>query len=895
MEENSTTNFEKARGFIKKYSFAISIICLLLIIVLAIYARTSNIPNLKDVTTGNYTLGPDLDPFLYLRNAQEIVAGKLTNPDMMWSAPLGSTPYAYGNLMPWAIVYLYKFLNIFSETSVEYAAIILPVILFSITLIFFFLFVQKAFSYLMKKEFSYLGAIVGTLIYAVINQMLHRTTAGIPEIESLGMLFFWPAFYFFMLAWQSEKLRSSVIYSALSGISTGLMIWSWGGYKYIFMSFSLAFFIAFFFQKLRKKNIGVYAVWWLVSILALMLKGVSITGILSSIQDTLFSTGVLFIVIIDFITWNYVLKDRSFNLKIPKKIFSILLAAILAIVAISIIFGPGFIISKVTGVFEGLLHPFGEGRIGLTVAENRAPYFVEVNSSFAAGLFNNKIVISLFWFFFFGTILMFYSAFKHFDKTNRQILLVSFIIFLLGFIFSRISPDSLLNGDNLISQSLYFGSLVILAGTILYIFYKEKQSLEHTFYKINFSYILLLSLIFFAVVSMRGAVRLFFIISPPMIIASSFLVSKLGEMAYDYEDKFKKILFAALFVIAIVAASILIISYAKASYAETSATVPSPNDQQWQYAMAWVRGNTNPGDIFVHWWDYGFWVQTIGQRPTVTDGAHGAQFWDHTTARYLMTAKNEKTTLQLMKAHNVSYVLFDPSDIGKYSAFASIGSDKSCDKGGDRCSWIPTFSLDEKQTQELKNETVYVYSGNGFALDEDFILDGKLFPKDRAIIGGFIVHLEQNQIKSIEAAINYNNQWSNIPLKYAFINKTKIKLSENGLDAVLYFVPALNGYSVNPIGGAMFLSERVSNSQFARMYLLGETEFSLAYQEDAFIIKQLKQNGIDADFVLAGGGIWGPIKIFKVPDLKNVEYHEEYLKTVSLGDEDFAKLDYLGT
>jgi len=129
-----------------------------------------------------------------------------------------------------------------------------------------------------------------------------------------------------------------------------------------------------------------------------------------------------------------------------------------------------------------------------------------------------------------------------------------------------------------------------------------------------------------------------------------------------------------LFVIVIIAAGILIVGYAKASYAETSATVPSPNDQQWQYAMAWVRGNTNPGDIFVHWWDYGFWVQTIGQRPTVTDGAHGASFWDHTTARYLMTAKNEKTTLQLMKAYNVSYVLFDPSDIGKYGAFASIGA-----------------------------------------------------------------------------------------------------------------------------------------------------------------------------------------------------------------------------
>ena len=45
--------------------------------------RTSNLEQLKDVTTGDWTLGPDLDPFLYLRHAQEINDGRLENPDLM--------------------------------------------------------------------------------------------------------------------------------------------------------------------------------------------------------------------------------------------------------------------------------------------------------------------------------------------------------------------------------------------------------------------------------------------------------------------------------------------------------------------------------------------------------------------------------------------------------------------------------------------------------------------------------------------------------------------------------------------------------------------------------------------------------------------------------------------
>jgi len=806
----------------------------------------------------------------------------------MVSAPLGNNPYAYGSLMPWAIVWLYKFLNIFSEISIEYAAIILPVILFSLTLVFFFLFVQKAFSYLMKKEFSYVGAVIATLLYAVIPQMLHRTTAGVPEIESLGMPFFWLAFYFFTMAWQSEKTRSSLIFAILSGISTGIMIWSWGGNKYIFMSFSLATFIAFFFQNLSKKNISVFGIWWLISIASIILKGTSLTSMLSSIQDTLFSTIVLFIILFDLVLWNYILKNKE--VKINKKILSLIISAVLMLVLATVFFGPNFVISKFTGIAEGFLHPFGEGRVGLTVAENRAPYFVEVYSAFAVGFF--KTTISLFWLFFLGTILIFYEAIKHFDKRNKYLLFVSFVLFVSGSIFSRISPQNILNGENFISNLFYFGSLLLFAGIALYVFFKEKDNLENNFYKINFAYILVLSLIFFAIISMRGAVRLFFIISPPVVIASSFLFVKLSEIGYETKEKTKRYLILILVVIIFLAISVIAFNYAKQSYVETKYTIPGPYEQQWQYAMAWVRENTNPGDIFVHWWDYGYWTQTIGERPTVTDGGHLVEFWDHTTARYLMTAENEKTTLQLLKAYNVSYVLFDSTDIGKYGAFASIGSDKT---GKDRLSYIPTFILDEKQTQELKNETVYIYTGGGFILDKDFIWNNELLPQEKAGVPGFLVHSSNNKISLVEAIVVYNNKQYRIPVNYIYLNNSKIKLSDDGLNAILYFIPTLKNNRINSLGAALFLSEKVSKGQFARMYLLNETSMSLAHQEDALLVKQINQAyNLDIEFILANE-LYGPIKIFKVPDLSKIEYHEEYLERHNLREEDFAKLDYLGT
>jgi hypothetical protein len=57
----------------EKYVF---IPLLIVLLITTGFVRTQNIPQLKDVFTGEYTLGPDLDPFLYLRHAKEILNGE---------------------------------------------------------------------------------------------------------------------------------------------------------------------------------------------------------------------------------------------------------------------------------------------------------------------------------------------------------------------------------------------------------------------------------------------------------------------------------------------------------------------------------------------------------------------------------------------------------------------------------------------------------------------------------------------------------------------------------------------------------------------------------------------------------------------------------------------------
>ena len=45
----------------------------------------------------------------------------------------------------------------------------------------------------------------------------------------------------------------------------------------------------------------------------------------------------------------------------------------------------------------------------------------------------------------------------------------------------------------------------------------------------------------------------------------------------------------------------------------------STND--WLDAMQWLRENTSEDAIIASWWDYGYWISTLGERKTLADNS----------------------------------------------------------------------------------------------------------------------------------------------------------------------------------------------------------------------------------------------------------------------------------
>ncbi|MBW6442501.1 hypothetical protein K0A97_01815 [Patescibacteria group bacterium] len=890
---------------------------LIWLLIITVYVRTSNIPLLINAATGEPVLGPDLDPFLYLRHAEDIINGEnLGDIDYMRYAPIGAPSYLKRSLMPWTIVGIYYVINIFGEYSVTQAAIITPVILFILSLIGFFFFTYVLFSFKLSEKKSLTGATIASFFYAFIPSMLHRTTAGIPEIESLGMVWFWLAFLFFALAWKQkvpEENRTKnkvkikiIILGLISGLFTGLMSWSWGGYTYIYMVISLATFLGFLFNIQFKKNLTIFSSFLFLGVLGEFLKyngffsiKESLIIIATSFNDTGFALGVFLILIGNFILFSSKIKDtrgikiikRKINL--PENLLTILILFILLIVFV-LISNPGVFSDFVLNIAGRLLQPFGESRIGLTVAENRAPYFNEILGSFGI----------LIWLFLIGLILIFYETIKNFDLKKRLMLLSSFILFLFAITFSRISNNHLLDGENLISKILFFGGFILFGGVALYTYvlsWLEKKSKKDDtafkkFSEIDITYLIFISFGFWAIISMRGAVRLFFIIGPMVILISVYFFIKIMDYKKTKEELSKIFLGVTIF-LSILILGLSFLTYANSTILSASNMVPSVYNQQWHNAMYWVSENTPEGAIFTHWWDYGYWVQTLGKRPTVSDGQHITNWWDHTVGRYLLTSPTPETALSLMKSHNVSYLLIDSTDIGKYAAFSTIGSD---DTGKDRRSWIPIMPLEPSQVYETGNSTKLLFIG-GTALDGDIIYnqeEGKqlFLPENKAGLGGIILEYSTKEEKvsfsQPKGIFVYNNQRYDLPLRYLYYNNQIIDFN-SGVNSMIKIVPGLSqdnkqGLSISQMGAVMYLSEKTKDSLLVQLYLLDDPEnlyptLKIAHIEDDFIIKNLKQQGIDLGSFVYYQGLRGPIKIWEVNFPGNILKREEFLEFLPEG------------
>jgi hypothetical protein len=379
-----------------------------------------------------------------------------------------------------------------------------------------------------------------------------------------------------------------------------------------------------------------------------------------------------------------------------------------------------------------------------------------------------------------------------------------------------------------------------------------------------------LVLFLLGIVSARGSVRLIMILAiPGSIVVSLFTITSIYR-ALKTKDKNKKPLLSIIAIVLILLSFYSAFAFYQTINAQASAYAPSTYTHQWQRAMAWVRDNTPTDSVFAHWWDYGYWVQSIGERATILDGGNAISYWNHFMGRYVLTNPDNSETFNFLKTHKATHLLIDSTEIGKYGAFSAIGSDPSYD----RHSFIQALLKNPSQTQERKDSSLFIYPA-GISTDEDIIYEingNRVFlPGGRSALGAVMIERSTSGeiISNPIGIFIYQGRQAQIPLRYAYDSGALIDFN-TGLDAGVFIFPSATqsntGVNIDNTGALLYLSGRTVNSNIARLYLYGEEEnFRLIHSEDDALVSQIKSfnPGYDSDFVYFNG-FRGPIKIWEI-------------------------------
>lgn len=890
MDENEVIKIRKKKvtDFFKKNYRMISYIVLAVIVYVAVKIRTSNTEGLRDITTGGWTLGPDLDPFLFLRWAKYIVEnGYLFANDVMRYVPIGFDTSKELVLHVYLITWFHEIAAFFGSQSVTQSAALYPAFMFGIAMIAFFFMTRKIFIDNLGASKSNLIALVATFFLSVIPALLPRTIAGIPEKEASGIVFMFLAFYFFLVSWKAEGKAKMYIFAVLAGLATGGMGLVWGGYLYVTLSIGVAGIVAFVLGKIDVHKLAIYGIWLIITMILMVGASERFAAI-----DLLVSTSVgpaifvFFIMAVDYVLFNTGLKKKLVKGKLaewPKPLTSFVFSIVLGVLIASILIDPMFVPSKIGDLKNTLVTPTAD-RLGVTVAENRQPFFSEWAQSFGPTVRGMPLT---FWLFFVGSIHLFYFAMREFKK-ERGWLTLGFAIFLVALVFSRYSQSSTLNGTNTTSLFFYALGPIIFVAIFGRYYFKKFRSEEWStkLRNINFGLIFLLSFFIISLISARSAVRLIMMLAPSASIIVAYFAVAPAASLLKVKDSFWKIVYGG--VVAIILISTIFSGYGYYNAIKASAPnhVPSSYTYQWQKAMNWTRVETQEGAVFGHWWDYGYWVQTIGERATVLDGGNVKPYWNHMMGRYALTGPDERLALEFLYAHNTTHFLIDSTDIGKYSAFSSIGSDENYD----RASFLPTFQRDNSQTQERKNSTVFVYAG-GAGLDGDIVYDDNgtrvFLPSGKAGLGAILIEKNSDDevISNPQGIFVYEGVQYTVPFRYVYDGE--LKDFRTGINASVFLMPRAEqqGGSVNiqQDGALIYLSERVAHSQLAKLYLYKQETgaFKLTHSEDDLVVASMKSQGalIENDIILFGG-VRGPIRIWEIDYPEDIEFDGQYLSEV---------------
>ncbi|KAF2480516.1 Oligosaccharyl transferase STT3 subunit-domain-containing protein [Neohortaea acidophila] len=178
----------------------------------------------------------------------------------------------------------------------------------------------------------------------------------------------------------------------------------------------------------------------------------------------------------------------------------------------------------------------------------------------------------------------------------------------------------------------------------------------------------------------------------------------------------------------------------------------------YREAYYWLRQNTHPTAKVMSWWDYGYQIGGMADRPTLVDN----NTWNNThiaTVGKAMSSR-EEVSYPIMKEHEVDYVLvvfgallgYSGDDINKFLWMVRIAEGIWPDEVKERDYFTPRgeYRVDDEATPTMRNSLMYKMSYYNF---------DKLFPAGQAVdrVRGSRLPTEGPELSTLEEAFTSEN------------------------------------------------------------------------------------------------------------------------------------------
>ena len=536
---------------------------------------------------------------------------------------------------------------------------------------------------LVRKLRDWKSGLVSAGVLALSAGYLTRTIAGFYRHEQVGIPLLILCMYFFVKGMKAASLRENIVYSTLSGIVLVVLTGTWSGFRFLLDGYAVFVFLTLLVRRMDRRLFTTF----------IITDGLALASTLfwPRLSSHFYGTtefAIALVVIVTVLIYELVLRQRLDAEKLP-----------LATIAISVILFVSMFatISKLpTGRYEVVVNPLRSappGDVSQTVAEHAG-----MRLAIAGGKIEWPALKSYGIFLFLVPIGIFLPFMKtrQEDDVSREVL--AMLVFTTFLLFLALDPYPAL--------ICYIIMWLGVAG-LWYVTPDDARPRNEEMMMILFALLaayffknmIRLNILFSAFVAIQSGLCFGYALD---LIASQADVARAKRETQELRSKrrrdkkrrkrsrkeapksgeevrrgpdYPQIALAGLV--------LLFLLLTMSSSYNSAKGYPLGLRDDWFQALDWIEENTQPDDVIMSWWDYGYWIQTYAKRPTLADGATTNSSQIRKLARAFITT--ESVANEFCREFDVRYVMVDISDDfvgGKWTAMAVIAKQNAADYMG---------------------------------------------------------------------------------------------------------------------------------------------------------------------------------------------------------------------